>query len=107
MNRSFGFATIVVVAFFICMNSVTAQEPTMLVPNLKARTVTSSLVTPTAMAFLDEDRYFILEKNTGQVKLVTDGVVTSTVLDLAVNFASERGLLGIALHPNFPTDNGV
>jgi glucose/arabinose dehydrogenase len=31
-----------------------------------------------------------------------DGVVDSTVLDLAVNFGSERGLLGIALHPSFP-----
>jgi glucose/arabinose dehydrogenase len=45
---------------------------------------------------------FVIEKNTGQVKLVVDGVVTATVLDLAVNFASERGLLAIALHPRFP-----
>jgi aldose sugar dehydrogenase len=29
------------------------------------------------------------------------------VLDLAVNNASERGLLGIALHPNFPDNPGV
>lgn len=45
---------------------------------------------------------FVLEKATGQVKLVAGGAVTGTVLDLAVNFASERGLLGIALHPRFP-----
>lgn len=45
---------------------------------------------------------FVIEKMTGQVKRVVDGVVTTTVLDLAVNFASERGLLGIALHPAFP-----
>jgi glucose/arabinose dehydrogenase len=45
---------------------------------------------------------FVIEKNTGQVKLVVDGTVTATVLDLAVNFASERGLLGIAVHPRFP-----
>jgi glucose/arabinose dehydrogenase len=55
----------------------------------------------------DDDRHrrsemFVLEKSTGQVKLVVNGVVTSTVLDLAVNFASERGLLSIALHPRFP-----
>src|SRR5918998_536890 len=30
-----------------------------------------------------------------------------TVVDLAVNNASERGLLGIALAPNFPLDPGV
>ena len=45
---------------------------------------------------------FVIEKSTGQVKLVVDGAVTATVLDLAVNSASERGLLGIALHPRFP-----
>lgn len=29
------------------------------------------------------------------------------VLDLAVNFASERGLLGIAVHPQFATNRAV
>ena len=29
------------------------------------------------------------------------------MLDLAVNISSERGLLGIALHPSFPTNPGV
>ena len=48
----------------------------------------------------------VLEKNTGKVRRVVNGVVT-TVLDLAVNFGSERGLLGIALHPDFPTNRGV
>jgi glucose/arabinose dehydrogenase len=40
------------------------------------------------------------------VKRVVNGVVQSTVLDLAVNNFSERGLLGIALHPDFE-DNGL
>ena len=54
------------------------------------------------MAFLGPNDFFVLEKATGQVKRVVNGVVQSTVLDLAVNSGSERGLLGIALHPNFP-----
>ncbi len=45
---------------------------------------------------------FVIEKSTGHVKRIVNGVVTATVLDLAVNSASERGLLGIALHPKFP-----
>jgi len=49
----------------------------------------------------------VLEKNTGLVLRVTGGVVQDTVLDLAVNFGSERGLLGIALHPDFPANPGV
>ena len=45
----------------------------------------------------------MLEKASGQVKRVIGGVVQATpVLDLAVNSASERGLLALALHPNFP-----
>jgi aldose sugar dehydrogenase len=38
---------------------------------------------------------------------VVDGLVQGAVLDLAVNFGSERGLLGIALHPDFPDNPGV
>ena len=38
---------------------------------------------------------------------MVNGVVQSTVLDLAVNSGSERGLLGIALHPNFATNPQV
>jgi glucose/arabinose dehydrogenase len=41
------------------------------------------------------------------VQRVVDGEVRSTVLDLAVNSASERGLLGIALHPHFFTTGRV
>ena len=36
-----------------------------------------------------------------------NGAVQGTVLDLAVNFDSERGLLGIALHPNSRATAGV
>lgn len=81
--------------------------PTVLDPNLDVRTVVAGLSSPTTMAFLGPDDFLVLEKNTGRVKRVVGGTVQGTVLDLAVNFASERGLLGIALHPSFPADPGV
>ena len=81
-------------------------EPTLVDPRLAVRTVVSGLNQPTTMAFLDDNDFFILEKSTGQVKRVVDGVV-STVLDLGVNSSSERGLLGIALHPEFPLNPSV
>lgn len=89
--------------------SATADHggPHMLDPRLDVRTVVSGLVTPTSLAFLGPDEFFVVEKNTGRVQHVINGVVEDTVLDLAVNFASERGLLGIALHPDFPSDPGV
>src|SRR5215210_4898502 len=87
---------------------VEAQSgPSMLVPNLAVRTVVTGLVTPTSMAFLGPDDILVLEKNTGKVQRVVNGVIQSTVLDLPVNNGSERGLLGIALHPDFPTNPGV
>jgi glucose/arabinose dehydrogenase len=49
----------------------------------------------------------VLEKDSGRVKRVVNGIVTATVLDLGVNRNSERGLLGIALHPDFPQNPGV
>jgi hypothetical protein len=84
-----------------------AQGPTMLDPRLSVRTLVDGLVTPTSLAFLGADDLLVLEKNTGRVRRVVGGQVRSTVLDLPVNFGSERGLLGVALHPRFPQDPSV
>ena len=81
----------------------TAPGPTMLDPTLAVRTAASDLVTPITMAFLGPRDMLVLEKNTGKVQRVVNGLLHSTALDLSVNFASERGLLGIAMHPNFPS----
>jgi glucose/arabinose dehydrogenase len=76
------------------------STPSLVDSNLRVRTVVENLDQPTSTAFLGPNELFVLEKATGQVKWVVNGV-QSTVLDLAVNSGSERGLLGIALHPNF------
>jgi glucose/arabinose dehydrogenase len=81
--------------------------PTLLDPELSVRPVITGLNFPTSIAFLGPDDLFVLEKNTGRVLRVTGGVNQGAVLDLAVNFGSERGLLGIALHPDFPANPGV
>jgi glucose/arabinose dehydrogenase len=89
------------------ITSAQGSGPTMLVPNLRIRPVITGLVTPITMAFVGPNDLLVLEKNTGKVQRVVNGTVQSTVLDLAVNNASERGLLGIALHPAFPANPGV
>ena len=73
-------------------------------PNLKVTTVLNAgIVQPIGIVFLGANDFLVLEKASGQVKRVIGGVVQATpVLDLAVNSASERGLLALALHPNFP-----
>ena len=103
------FVAVSLVMGFLAPNFASAQEegPVMLDPTLDVRTVVDGLDTPTTMAFLGPDEFLVLEKNTGQVKHVMNGEIQGTVLDLAVNFASERGLLGIALDPDFAANNFV
>jgi len=95
---------------FLIPNGITAAQdegPVILDPALGVRTVVEGLTTPISMAFLNEDEMFIVEKNTGQVKHVVGNAVQNVVLDLAVNFSSERGLLGITLDPDFGSNGFV
>ncbi|MFN2385083.1 MAG: hypothetical protein ABR576_02145 [Thermoanaerobaculia bacterium] len=71
--------------------------PTVHHPDLAVRTVVAGLDQPITMAFLGDGDFLVLEKATGKVQRIVDGALHSTVLDLAVNFGSERGLLGTAL----------
>jgi aldose sugar dehydrogenase len=84
-----------------------SEGPEMLHPRLDVRPVVTGLNLPTTMAFLSSNELLVLEKNTGKVQYVLDGVVDHTALDLAVNNFSERGLLGIALDPNFASNHFV
>src|SRR4029450_7269225 len=95
-----------VAALFGLPSMLNAQTtPSLVDRNLGVRTVIEGLDQPTSMAFLGSGDFLILEKATGKVQHVVNGMVVGTALDLAVNSGSERGLLGIALHPNF-ADNG-
>jgi glucose/arabinose dehydrogenase len=89
--------------------AVTAQNtsPTMLHENLSVRALVTGLTQPTTIAFIGENDLLVLEKRSGKVQRVVNGAIDSTVLDLAVNSGSERGLLGVALHPDFPSNPGV
>src|SRR5687768_2043194 len=90
------------------IQSAAQGTPSLVDPNLQVRTVVSGLETPTTMAFLGPNDLLVLEKASGKVQRVINGVIQNTpALDLAVNSGSERGLLGIALHPNFPAEPSV
>lgn len=80
---------------------------TVLDPNLQATVVIGTgLSQPIGIVFLPggtAEDFFVLEKASGLVKRVIGGVVQATpALDLTVNSNSERGLLSMVLHPNFP-----
>src|SRR6185295_1780588 len=81
--------------------STPSSGPSMEDANLSVHTVVNGLSQPTSLAFIGTNDFFVLEKDTGKVQHVLNGALQSTVLDLAVNSASERGLLGLALDPYF------
>jgi aldose sugar dehydrogenase len=77
----------------------TTTDPTLSVVALS----TAGLDQPTSMAFLAPDDILVLEKATGQVRRVLGGVLQpGNVLDVHVNSAGERGLLGIAINGESP-----
>src|SRR5262249_53845277 len=87
---------------FLLASAAAAQ--TVVDPRLQVREVVGGLSQPTAMAFISPADILVLQKGDGRVKRIIDGVIQpGQVLDIAVDNASERGLLGIALHPNFPS----
>lgn len=87
--------------------STPPDGPAMTDPSLRVTTAVGGLNQPIGMAFLGPGDMLVLEKASGKVQHVVNGVIVGTALDLTVNSASERGLLGIALQPGFAQNHGV
>jgi glucose/arabinose dehydrogenase len=79
----------------------TYADPALMDSSLKAELVAQGLNSPTSMAFLDQNNILVLEKNSGNVLLVSNGVLQKQpVLKLHVDHTTLtccRGLLGIAV----------
>lgn len=105
MARAFGIAIALPLAGAAFADSIPAE---MLDANLQVVPVLTGLNQPIGMVFIGENDYFLLEKATGQVRRVTNGVLQQPpVLDLTVNSNSERGLLSLVLDPAFPRSPNV
>ena len=95
------------VAWFWLATSLTSAQ-TLKDPALMVTEVVAGLNAPTAIAFIGPGDILVLQKNDGQVRRVIAGALQPTpVLDVAVNRVSERGLLGLALHPTFQSTGWV
>jgi len=63
--------------------------------------VTASLSNPTSMALAPDGRFFVTQQS-GELRIVENGTLLATpFVDLAVDDDGERGLLGVALDPDF------
>jgi glucose/arabinose dehydrogenase len=77
---------------------ITGPKPSVNDASLTVEQVADGLISPTTMAFLNEDTILVLEKDSGRVRVIENGVVQpEPLLDVAVANDGERGLLGTAI----------
>jgi aldose sugar dehydrogenase len=78
-----------------------SSQPVLNDPNLRLELVSKGLNLPSQMAFIGPNDILVLEKDSGMVKRIVNGVILEEpVLDVNVATAYERGLLGIAIAEN-------
>jgi len=95
-----GLAAMLVLAMPVgYSNFANAQAgPSVSDSHLKVEQVSAGLTLPTTMAFLDQNRILVLEKDNGTVRMVENGrLQPQPLLDVAVANDNERGMLGIAV----------
>ncbi|HYG82020.1 MAG TPA: PQQ-dependent sugar dehydrogenase, partial [Pyrinomonadaceae bacterium] len=69
--------------------------------------VAGGLSSPTAMAFAPDGRLFVCQQG-GQLRVIKNGTLLATpFLTVTTDASGERGLLGVALDPNFSTNHFV
>jgi aldose sugar dehydrogenase len=96
-------AGIVLALFLMSINPTTIiwgpkSEPVLHDDMLALELVVEGLDLPTSMRFLDDGTILVLEKNNGQVRVVSDGkLLDEPAIEVEVATAVEQGLLGIAI----------
>lgn len=69
--------------------------------------VTNGISNPTVMAFAPDGRIFVAQQG-GSLRVIKNNVLlASPFVSLPVNSSGERGLIGVALDPEFSTNNYV
>lgn len=110
--HEFQFSLIVALlcGFLTFLISFIYAEPYTIDHLLKIDLIATGLSSPTSMAFVDSHNILVLEKNSGDIRLVSNGILKEEpVLELDVDSTTLtccRGLLGIAVNDtSFTNDN--
>jgi glucose/arabinose dehydrogenase len=88
-------------------STITILDNDLNLGNLDRQTAVSGLDEPTALDWTPDGRYMLVAQKSGAVRVVNNGTLRSTPLinlSSQVNNASDRGLLGLAIHPNFASN---
>ena len=105
-------SVILSVILFLHISSPAFGQPSISEPSLTAELVLDGLLSPTSIAFLNENNILLLEKE-GRVRLISNGQLQpQPVLQLVgVESNNERGLLGIEVMDNkvflYVTESGA
>jgi glucose/arabinose dehydrogenase len=93
-------------AALLATGTGTASAAT-LPPGFAETQVATGLAAPTAMAFAPDGRLFVAEQG-GRLRVIKSGALLSApFVSLSVDSAGERGLLGVAFHPSFASNQYV
>ncbi len=99
--KHFFVLIIVLLGFSTAYSQFIDAEPIISDPTIIVELVVGGLSSPTSMAFVDSQSIIVLEKNSGKVRLVSNGELKDEpILELDVDSTTPtccRGLLGIAV----------
>lgn len=95
-------------SFFLAMGIAIITTAQVTPPGLELVSFASGLSSPNGIYSVGDERLFILEKDLGEIEVFDlNGSSLGTFLDIGsrINGGGERGLLGMAFHPDY-ADNG-
>jgi glucose/arabinose dehydrogenase len=98
---------------FLCVGMLSVVSPvfsqTLTPPDVVRQTLITGLNQPVGIFNCGDDRLFVIEQNDGDILIIDrfTGANIGTFLDVTglINTGGERGLLGMAFHPNY-AENG-
>ncbi len=94
-----------ILSLFVC--SIPAKAVVTLPVGFSQVLVAGGLTAPTTMSIAPDGRFFIAQQN-GLLRVVkNDTLLTQPFLSVSVNTDGERGLLGVAVDPNFAVNQYV
>ena len=75
MLVNLAIISMLIVLLVVTINNKIFAEPILKDSSLRAELVVQGLHSPTSMAFLDNNHILVLEKNSGNILLVSNGVL--------------------------------
>src|SRR5690606_14579917 len=97
-----------IVLFILMLLSVSQQAQNLTPVGVTVQTFYTGLSQPVGIYNCGDDRLFVLEQNESDIEIInTSGQFIGKFLDLTgtTSTGGERGLLGMAFHPNY-AENG-